>query len=155
MFWKHFKEFWTFGWIHPDNFWLPTDLTVAVGTGIDLNFDSMNKKGLFVAKFSKKLFYVRFSLWLFALILVFIKYIIEGPCLFINIKRWHSSCIELFVKQLLPNDWTCVSPVGFRPPLNSGREKRMPKPVTRIEIFFCKKRICSSSRSCWCRLLQS
>ena len=87
MFWKHFKEFWTFGWIHPDNFWLPTDLTVAVGTGIDLNFDSMNKKGLFVAKFSKKLFYVRFSLWLFALILVFTKYFIKGPCLFIYIKN--------------------------------------------------------------------
>ena len=67
---KNFKEFWTFGWIHPDNFWLPTDLTVAVGTGIDLNFDSMNKKGLFVAKFSKKMFYVWFSLS--ALLLVFI-----------------------------------------------------------------------------------
>ena len=29
--------------------------------------------------------------------------------------------------------------MGFRPPLNSRREKRMPKPVTRIEIFSGKK----------------
>ena len=32
--------------LRSDNFWLPTKLTAVVCTPIDLNFDSMNKKGL-------------------------------------------------------------------------------------------------------------
>ena len=32
----------------PDNFWLPTNLTVVVCTHIDLNFDSINNKRIFV-----------------------------------------------------------------------------------------------------------
>ena len=31
--------------LRSDNFWLPTKLTAVVCTPIDLNFDSMNKKG--------------------------------------------------------------------------------------------------------------